>query len=92
MSKMAKKRRRCRKWPAWQKESSGFAKVKTPLASKLNMIIHQTTINNYVIFAVGTLTVKHRIVDIAMKNIPVAAERSKTVFAWHASAADVIKE
>jgi hypothetical protein len=40
----------------------------------MNMIIHQTTINNYVIFAVGSLTVKHRIVDIAMKNIPVAAE------------------
>jgi hypothetical protein len=40
----------------------------------MNMNLHQTTINNYVIFAVGSLTVKHRTVDIAMKNIPVAAE------------------
>jgi hypothetical protein len=46
------------------------------------MNLRQTTINNYVIFAVGSLTVKHRTVDIAMKNIPVAAERclpAKTV-------------
>ena len=31
--------------------------------------------NNYIIFAVGFLTVTHMNVNIAMKNIPVAAKR-----------------
>jgi hypothetical protein len=37
------------------------------------MIIHQTTNKNYIIFAVDFLTVKHMIVNIAIKNIPGAA-------------------
>jgi hypothetical protein len=31
--------------------------------------------NNSLIFAVGSLTVKHMIVNIAIKNMPVAAKR-----------------
>jgi hypothetical protein len=37
------------------------------------MIDHQTTNKNYLIFAVGSLTVKHMIADIAITKIPVAA-------------------
>src|ERR1700730_6718620 len=39
------------------------------------MIIHQTTNKSCVIFAVGSLTVKHMIVDLAIKNFPVTAKR-----------------
>jgi hypothetical protein len=42
------------------------------------MNIRQKTINNYVIFAVGSLTVKHMIVDIAMKKY---TRRSGALFA-----------
>jgi hypothetical protein len=76
MSEMAKKRQRYLKWPAWQKESRWiWQKWKTPLASNMNMNIHQTTNKNSLIFAVGSLTVKHMIVDIAITKIPVAAKR-----------------
>jgi hypothetical protein len=41
----------------------------------MDMIIHQTKNKNSLLFAVGSLTVKHMIVDIAITKIPVAAER-----------------
>ncbi|MGA7384117.1 MAG: hypothetical protein WBW81_05335 [Methylocella sp.] len=39
----------------------------------MNMVIHQTTNKSYLIVAVGSLTVKHMFVHIAIANIPVAA-------------------
>jgi hypothetical protein len=39
------------------------------------MIIHQTKNKNYLIFAVGSLTVKHMDVAIAIKNLPITATR-----------------
>jgi hypothetical protein len=41
----------------------------------MNMIIHQTTNKNSLIFAVGSLTAKHMIVNIAIENMPAAAKR-----------------
>jgi hypothetical protein len=39
------------------------------------MIIHQTTNESLLIFAVDFLTVKHMIFDNAIKNFPVIAQR-----------------
>ncbi|MGH6813057.1 MAG: hypothetical protein ACREDM_12210 [Methylocella sp.] len=41
----------------------------------MNIAIRQTTNKSYLIFAAGSLTVKHTIVDMAIKNITVAAKR-----------------
>jgi hypothetical protein len=41
----------------------------------MNMIIHQTKNKHSLIFAVGSLTVKHMVVEFAITKIPVAAKR-----------------
>jgi hypothetical protein len=41
----------------------------------MNITIHQTTNKSRLIFAVDFLTVKHMIVDNAIKNLPVTAKR-----------------
>ena len=43
-------------------------KLKTPLAPDKNIIIHQTAGKRYFSFAAGSLTAKHMIVVMAIKN------------------------
>ena len=49
--------------------------MKTPPSSNLTMIIRQTTNESSLILAVGSLTLRHKNVDIAIKNVPVTAKR-----------------